>query len=104
VVPGEWFGTFRASQATVGIDPAALAAMAGTYELRPDYQVTLRHEDGRLVLVAPEQPPVPLRMVGEHRFEAAALELELTVQWDGDSVSGILVRQGDDEWEAARSA
>lgn len=100
---GEGFGTFRAPRATVEPDQAALAAVAGTYEVRPDYLLTLRHENGRLLLVAPEQPPVPLRMVDGNRFEAATLDLVIAVERDGDRVAGIILRQGDDELEATRT-
>ena len=103
VVPGEWFGTFGAPVATTDLDPAALAAMAGIYESRPDYHLELRHDNGRLLLVAPDQSPVPLQALERDRFEAEALELKIAIERDGDRVSGIVVRQGDDEFAAARN-
>ena len=102
VPPGEGFGTFRAPRATVDAEPAALAALAGVYQLRPDYRLTLTQVDGRLLLGAPGQPGVPLWTVGPDLFEAAALALEVAVKRDGETVSAITLRQGGDEREAAR--
>jgi CubicO group peptidase (beta-lactamase class C family) len=102
LVPGESFGTYRAPRSAMDVDAVMLDAVVGTYELRADYLLTLRYEHGRLLLTVPGQPPVSLRPVAEDRLEAAALELELTVEWDGDRVVGIVVHQGDDEQHATR--
>jgi CubicO group peptidase (beta-lactamase class C family) len=103
VPPGESFRTFRLPRATADVDSAALAALAGDYELRPDYRLTIVEQDGDLRLVAPEQPPVRLRAVGADRFEAAALDLELSVKRDGERVTGLTITQSGEERDAARA-
>jgi hypothetical protein len=102
VPPGERLGTFRAPPPASDTDASALAALVGTYELRPDYRLTLTEEGGRLRLEAPGQPVMTLQTVGADRFEAAALELEIVIARDDDRVAGLTIRQGGDEREAAR--
>lgn len=82
----EWPGYLPAeAPAGAAADPAALARLEGEYELRPGYRFSLRLNQGQVELLAPHQPPVPLRQKTESTFVAEPLNLELLV--DGDNVT-----------------
>jgi CubicO group peptidase (beta-lactamase class C family) len=70
------------------------AELTGTYRLRDDYIVKITRDGDEFVLHAPGQPPLGLRPLSDGRYQATALDCELTLlDRDGDIV--LRLRQQD---------
>jgi hypothetical protein len=77
------------------------AELTGTYRLRDGYLVKITKDGDNFTLHAPGQPPLGLRPLSDGRYQATALDCELTlVDRDGDLV--LRVRQQDMALTAAR--
>ena len=80
----------------VDVPAKTLRAYVGRYEVRPGYVLELRMAGERLELLAPGQPPLRLRGLGEGRLAVEGLAVTLRVEAgaDGGAPRSITIDQG----------
>jgi hypothetical protein len=98
-----WPGYLPAERVPAEIDPRALDALSGTYELRPDYPVTITRQDNRLLLQWRDQEAIPLYPETEAKYFARVVEAEVTFLRDAEgAVEALTLRQSGKEVQARR--
>jgi hypothetical protein len=87
----------------VTVDPKILAAYVGTYELRPNFDLTVTVEDGHLVTQATGQPSFAMQAESETKFFPTAFDAEIEFfKDDQGKVSYLMLRQNGHEMKALR--
>lgn len=81
-------------QPAVALDEAALQALAGTYRLQPNFEITVSHEGGRLYAQATAQPRLALVAESATRFRFEAVDAVLEFTLDGGRASHLTLYQG----------
>ena len=103
VPPGDRVGTFVPPPTRTESDPAAAAAYAGEYELRPGFRLRLTAGPPGLVLQPSGQPPVPLIPTAADAFSAEAIDIDITFRRnDAGEVTGLTLRQDSADHEASK--
>ena len=70
----------------VMIDPTLYDRYVGTYELTPEFQVTVTDESGQLQIQGTGQPPVPLYPASETEFFAKVIDFRIVFNSTTDGV------------------
>jgi CubicO group peptidase (beta-lactamase class C family) len=78
----------------VALDEAALQALAGTYRLQPNFEITVSHAAGRLYAQATAQPRLALIAESPTRFRFEAVDAVLEFTLDGGRASSLTLYQG----------
>jgi CubicO group peptidase (beta-lactamase class C family) len=87
----------------VKVDEKILETYAGTYGLRPNFDLVVTVKDGQLITQATGQGPVPMLAESETKFFPTQFDAEIEfVKDDQGKVTGIVLRQGGQETKAAR--
>ena len=82
----------------VTVDEKILETYAGTYALRPNFDLVVTVKDGQLITQATGQGPVPILAESETKFFPAQFDAEIEfVKDDQGKVTGIVLRQGGQE-------
>ena len=83
------------AQIETTVDPAILERYVGTYELAPTFSLTMRVEDGQLMVQATNQPEFPVFPKSDTVFFYKAVEAELHFEIDADgTATGVVLHQG----------
>jgi CubicO group peptidase (beta-lactamase class C family) len=78
----------------IQVDPALLAAYAGTYELAPSFSITITLENGRLFAQATGQPKFEIFAESETSFFLKVVDAQLEFQKDAaGTVTGLVLHQ-----------
>jgi CubicO group peptidase (beta-lactamase class C family) len=87
----------------VKVDEKILDTYAGTYELRPNFDLVVTVKDGQLITQATGQGTVPMLAESETKFFPTQFEAEIEfVKDDQGKVAGIVLHQGGQEIKGAR--
>jgi CubicO group peptidase (beta-lactamase class C family) len=90
-------------RSAVTVDPKTLETYAGTYELRPNFELVVTVKDGQLVTQATGQGSVSLLAESETNFFPTAFEAEIEFfKDDQGKVSYLVLRQNGHETKALR--
>lgn len=90
-------------RATVTVDPKILASYVGTYELRPNFNLTVRVEDGHMVTQATGQDSFSMLAESETKFFPAAFDAEIEFfKDDQGNISYLMLRQNGHETKAMK--
>jgi CubicO group peptidase (beta-lactamase class C family) len=87
----------------VKVDEKILETYAGTYELRPNFDLVVTVKDGQLITQATGQGAVPILAESETKFFPTQFEAEIEfVKDDQGEVTAVVLRQGGQETKGAR--
>jgi CubicO group peptidase (beta-lactamase class C family) len=87
----------------VKVDPKILETYAGTYELRPNFDLVVTVKDGQLITQATGQGPVPILAESETKFFPTQFDAEIEfVKDDQGKATGIVLRQGGQETKGTK--
>jgi CubicO group peptidase (beta-lactamase class C family) len=87
----------------VKVDETILETYAGTYALRPNFDLVVTVKDGQLITQATGQGPVPILAESETKFFPTQFDAEIEfVKDDQGKVTGIVLRQGGQETKALK--
>jgi CubicO group peptidase (beta-lactamase class C family) len=87
----------------VKIDPQILETYAGTYELRPNFDMVVTVKDGQLITQATGQRTVPMLAESETMFFPTAFDAEIEfVKDDQGKVTGMILHQNGQDLKGAR--
>jgi len=88
---------------TVKVDEKILETYAGTYALRPNFDLVVTVKDGQMFTQATGQREVPMLAASETRFFPVDFDAEIEfVKDDQGKVTGIVLRQGGQETKATK--
>lgn len=84
------------NEETVPIAPEVLERYVGTYQVLPEFQVTITVESGQLHIQGTGQPQIPLFPASETEFFARVLEFRIVFNTaaDGTVESAMLLQNG----------
>jgi CubicO group peptidase (beta-lactamase class C family) len=87
----------------VKVDEKILETYAGTYELRPNFDLVVTVKDGQLITQATGQGAVPLMAESETKFFPTMFDAEIEfVKDDQGKVTGIVLHHGGQETKGTR--
>jgi CubicO group peptidase (beta-lactamase class C family) len=87
----------------VKVDEKILETYAGTYELRPNFDLVVTVKDGQFITQATGQGTVPMLAESETKFFPTQFEAEIEfVKDDQGKVTTLVLRQGGQEIKGAR--
>jgi CubicO group peptidase (beta-lactamase class C family) len=90
-------------RAVVTVDPKILASYAGTYELRPKFDLVVTVDEGHLVTQATGQSSFSMLAESETKFFPTAFDAEIEfVKDDQGNVSYLVLRQNGHEMKALK--
>lgn len=81
-------------RAAARVDSAALSALAGVYALNPQFKLTLRVQEGKLLAQASGQSEFELFAIDARRFFARITALEIAFDGDAGRPASLLLLQG----------
>jgi hypothetical protein len=88
---------------TVKVDEKTLQQYAGSYELRPGFNLVVTVENGQLMTQATGQPMFPVYAESETRFFPLEFPAELEFVKDaGGKVNTLILHQGGHDMKAPR--
>ena len=99
----EWPDFKPEIRAAVDIDPSKLRSYEGEYEVEPGFSITLRSNDGALLVTATRRFPTTLFPESDRDF--FGLDINMRVRFDLDdagSVQGFAILRGENEIHARR--
>jgi CubicO group peptidase (beta-lactamase class C family) len=90
-------------RAAVAIDPKILAGYVGTYELSPEFSLTVTVEDGHLMVQGSAQDKVAAAAESETKFFSTAFDADIEfVKDDQGHVTHLMLRQNGHEMKALK--
>jgi hypothetical protein len=88
---------------TIKVDEKTLQQYAGTYELRPGFNLVVTVENGQLITQATGQPMFPVYADSETRFFPLEFPAEIEFVKDaGGKVNALILHQGGHDMKAPR--
>jgi serine-type D-Ala-D-Ala carboxypeptidase/endopeptidase len=69
---------YQPPKATIAVDPKVLATYVGSYELTPEFSITITHEQDRLYLQATKQPKFELFAATSTQFFLTVVDAKIT--------------------------
>ncbi|HXC96864.1 MAG TPA: serine hydrolase [Edaphobacter sp.] len=88
---------------TVKVEEKILDTYAGTYELRPNFDLVVTVKDGQLITQATGQDSVPLLAESETKFFPTLFDAQIVFIKDGQGkVTSLVLRQGGQEIKGLR--
>jgi hypothetical protein len=90
-------------RSTVMVDPKILATYVGTYELGPNFDLTVTVQDGHLVTQATGQSNYSMLAESETKFFPTAFDAEIDFVKDAQgNVASMILRQNGHETKALK--
>jgi CubicO group peptidase (beta-lactamase class C family) len=90
-------------RAAAAIDPKILAGYVGTYELSPDFSLTVTVEDGHLMVQGSGQDKVAAAAESETKFFSTSFDADIEfVKDDRGNVTHLVLRQNGHEVKALK--
>jgi CubicO group peptidase (beta-lactamase class C family) len=95
--------TLTSERKEVSVSPEILRDYAGTYELNPNFSITITLEENQLMAQATKQPKFPLFAESESRFFYKAVDAQLEFFRDSDgTVTHLVLYQNGGEMKGVR--
>lgn len=83
----------KTKREAVSVEASGLAPLAGVYALNPQFRLTISQREGRLFAQATGQGEFELFAMGERRFFARVVALEVVFEGDGGTPPALVLTQ-----------